>query len=56
MTWMNAGLPCGMAMGPSLGGIIIDAFGPLSGFWGGGASAAALAVLTLVTIPLWRKQ
>lgn len=56
MTWMNAGLPCGMAIGPTLGGLCIDTFGAVAGFWASGAAAVALAVLSLATIPLWRKQ
>lgn len=48
ITWVNAGATCGLALGPTLGGMVIDAFGPLASFHVGGAIALAIAVIALV--------
>lgn len=49
ITWMNAGGTCGMAFGPSLGGIIIDEMGAVASFDLG----AVLAVAIPVTLALF---
>ncbi|MCI8468117.1 MAG: MFS transporter [Eggerthellaceae bacterium] len=49
ITWMNAGSTCGMAFGPSLGGLIIDEWGAVASFDLG----AALAIAIPVTLALF---
>ena len=49
ITWMNAGATCGMAFGPSLGGVIIDAMGAVASFDLG----AVLAIAIPVTLALF---
>lgn len=48
ITWINAGGTCGMALGPSMAGIIIDEFGSHSAFDLGGMFALAIPVIVLV--------
>lgn len=49
ITWMNAGATCGMAFGPSLGGVIIDEMGAVASFDLG----AVLAIAIPVTLALF---
>lgn len=44
ITWMNAGSTCGMAFGPSLGGIVIDEMGAVASFDLGAVLALAIPV------------
>lgn len=44
ITWLNAGVTCGMAIGPSLCGAIVDSAGTVYGFDFGGACALAIPV------------
>ena len=56
LTWLSAGISCGMAIGPTLAGYFIDNFGMQAGFMSGGAAAALLAIVVLASTPLWRKK
>lgn len=51
ITWINAGTTCGMAFGPSIGGIIIDNMGATASFDFG----AILAICVPITAILGRK-
>lgn len=48
ITWVNTGSTCGMTLGPTLAGALIDALGTRASFVVGGALAAALAVLAIL--------
>lgn len=39
ITWVNSGMTCGVALGPTVAGIIVDVFGPPVGFDAGGIVA-----------------
>lgn len=47
ITWVNAGITCGMTLGPTMAGAIIDAWGTLAAFKVGGAVVALTAVTAL---------
>ncbi len=48
ITWVNAGTTCGMTLGPSLAGAIVDSLGTLASFKVAGVIAAMTAVVALV--------
>ncbi len=48
ITWMNAGGTCGLALGPTLGGFLIDLSGATFAFDLGGIIALAIPVVVLV--------
>lgn len=48
ITWLNAGCTCGLAIGPTLAGVIIDMWGTQSGFMMGALLALAIPVIALV--------
>lgn len=48
ITWVNTGVTCGMALGPTTAGALIDALGTHSSFVVGGILAATVAVLALL--------
>lgn len=56
ITWMNAGITCGMAFGPSLGGMIIDEFGSLASFDFGALLALAIPVTALLCFRLLKRN
>ena len=56
ITWMNAGCTCGMAFGPSLGGIIIDEMGALASFDLGAVLAIAIPVTLALFYRLLRRD
>lgn len=45
LTWITAGSTCGLAIGPTASGALIDAFGPTAGFYLG--SVACVCVIAL---------
>lgn len=47
ITWLNAGCTCGLAIGPTLAGVIIDMWGTQSGFMMGALLALAIPVIAL---------
>lgn len=47
ITWVNAGVTCGMTLGPTIAGAIIDAWGTLAAFKAAGAVVALTAVFAL---------
>ena len=47
ITWVNAGSTCGMTLGPTLAGAIIDSLGTLPSFKVAGAIVAMTAVVAL---------
>lgn len=56
ITWMNAGCTCGMAFGPSLGGIIIDEMGAVASFDLGAVLAIAIPVTLALFYRLLRRD
>ncbi len=52
ITWMNAGATCGMAFGPSLGGVLIDELGAVASFDFGAVLALAVPATALVCFRL----
>ena len=48
ITWMNAGMSCGMAFGPSVSGIIVDTWGAAASFDFGAVLAFAVPVTALL--------
>lgn len=48
ITWVNAGITCGMAVGPSAAGFMIDGFGAPTSFDLGAVFAVAIPVLILL--------
>jgi len=48
ITWVNAGITCGMAVGPSAAGFMIDGFGAPASFDLGALFAVAIPVLILL--------
>lgn len=47
ITWLNAGCTCGLAIGPTLAGVIVDGWGTQSGFMMGALLALAIPVIAL---------
>ncbi len=47
ITWLNAGCTCGLAIGPTLAGAIVDGWGTQSGFMMGALLALAIPVIAL---------
>lgn len=47
ITWVNSGMTCGVAFGPTLAGFIIDAAGATAGFDAGGMVALSIPVIAL---------
>jgi Major Facilitator Superfamily. len=56
ITWLNAGFTCGCAIGPSLGGAVIDSLGTLASFKVGSGLALGLAVTGLLTYRVVKKH
>lgn len=59
ITWLNAGCTCGLAIGPTLAGVMIDLWGAQAGFIMGGVLALAIPVIALLhrrTIKTGRKS
>lgn len=56
ITWMNAGVTCGMAFGPTIAGTIIDTWGAIVSFDFGGALALAVAVTGLASFRLLKRN
>ena len=56
ITWLNAGVTCGMAIGPSVCGAIIDSAGTVYGFDFGGACALAIPVTVLVCYRILKRD
>lgn len=56
LTWLTTGSTLGLAIGPTLGGVIVDNMGPLSTFGVAAATAIAIPVLTIACIPLFKRH
>lgn len=56
ITWVNSGMTCGVALGPTIAGIIIDLFGAERGFDVGGCIALSITLLTLLCAGIIRKN
>ncbi len=56
ITWINAGMTCGMALGPTVGGFVIDIWGAAAGFDVCAAMAICVPLITLGAQPLLRRQ
>ena len=55
LTWLNTGIICGLAIGPTASGAIIDAFGANAGYDLAAVMGVCLALFNVVTIPLWKR-
>ena len=56
ITWINAGITCGMAFGPTAGGIIIDTFGAVRSFDFGALLALAIPVTALACFRIIKRN
>ncbi|MDO4289601.1 MAG: MFS transporter [Eggerthellaceae bacterium] len=56
ITWLNAGMTCGMAFGPSICGIIIDELGAAASFDFGAVLAVAIPVTALACFRIVKRN
>ncbi len=56
LTWVNAGLTCGMAFGPTIAGVIIDGMGTLASFKFGAIFALAIPVTALLCFRIIKRN
>ncbi len=56
LTWVNAGLTCGMAFGPTIAGVVIDGMGTLASFKFGAVFALAIPVIALLCIRIIKRN
>jgi len=56
ITWMNAGMTCGMAFGPSVSGIIVDTWGAAASFDFGAVLAFAVSVTALLCLRILKRN
>ena len=56
ITWLNAGFTCGAAVGPSLGGAVIDALGTLASFDVGSVLALGMPLTALACYRLVKRN
>ncbi len=56
ITWMNAGMTCGMAFGPSVSGIIVDTWGAAASFDFGAVLAFAVPVTALLCLRILKRN
>lgn len=55
LTWVSSGSICGLALGPTLGGLVIDELGAVACFGIGAIFALAIPVLALAVYPLMKR-
>ena len=55
LTWLNTGIICGLAIGPTVAGAIIDALGATVGYDLAAIISLCLALFNVATIPLWKR-
>lgn len=56
ITWINAGMTCGMALGPTLSGFVIDHVGATAGFDACAVMALCVPLIALVTQPMMKSR
>ena len=56
ITWMNTGATCGLALGPSIGGFLIDLVGASAGFQTGALFALCVPVTAFLCLPIMKKR
>lgn len=56
ITWVNSGMTCGVALGPTLAGFVVDLLGAEAGFDLGGIVALVIPVVTLLTFRIIRRN
>ncbi|MCD8316359.1 MAG: MFS transporter, partial [Eggerthellaceae bacterium] len=56
ITWMNAGMTCGMAFGPSAAGLIIDEVGTLASFDFGALLVIIVPIIALFSMRLLKRD
>ncbi|NHM16372.1 MFS transporter [Eggerthellaceae bacterium zg-887] len=56
ITWINAGATCGMAFGPSVGGLLIDAVGATAGFDCGAVFAVLIPAVVLLFLRVIKRN
>ncbi len=47
ITWVSSGMTCGVALGPTMAGFIVDLFGAEAGFDAGGLTALLIPIVTI---------
>ena len=55
LTWLNTGIICGLAIGPTISGAIIDAMGAIAGYDFAAAMAMCLVLFNIAMIPVWKR-
>ncbi len=56
ITWVNSGMTCGVALGPTIAGFIIDWKGALTGFDIGGMVALLIPLITLISFRIIKRN
>lgn len=56
LTWINSGMTCGVALGPTLSGVLVDIQGYSLAYGAGAILALAVAAVALLGLPLTRKH
>lgn len=56
ITWINAGMSCGIAIGPTLAGVVIDEFGSIACFDVGGAIALMIPLTAALCFRIIKKN
>ncbi len=56
ITWVNSGMTCGVALGPTIAGFVVDLLGAQQGFDVGGCIALSIAALTLLCAGIIRRS
>lgn len=56
ITWINAGMTCGMALGPTVSGFVIDIWGAAAGFDVCAVLAICVPLIALIAQPMMKGQ
>lgn len=56
ITWMNTGATCGLALGPAVGGFLIDLVGATAGFQTGAIFALCVPLTAFLCLPIIKKS
>lgn len=56
ITWVNSGMTCGVAFGPTLAGFVVDAAGATAGFFVGGLVALLIPIITLCCFSIIKRN
>ncbi|MBC2888154.1 MFS transporter [Gordonibacter massiliensis (ex Traore et al. 2017)] len=56
ITWLNSGSICGLAFGPTLGGVIIDELGTTASFDFGAVLAIMIPIIAFACLPILKRR